>query len=113
MYIARREAGTVGFDEESADALAGVGILAVFAFELGPDDGDVGNGTGRNPHLLPVEDELRAGAACTGSHPSRIGAEARFGQAEAAKLFSSRKSWKPGAFLFVRAEGIDGVHDQR
>ena len=47
------EAGAIGLDEEAADAI-------VFVFDLGPDDGDVGDGAGGDPHLFAVEDVLVA-----------------------------------------------------
>ena len=97
------EAGTVGFDEESADPV-------VFVFDLGPDDGDVGDGAGGDPHLLAVEDVFVADFLGAGAHAAGIGAEVGFGQAEAAELFALLHRGQPGLFLLVAAEGVDRIH---
>ena len=76
------EAGAVGFDKEAADDLD-----VVFIFDLGPDDGDVGDVAGGDPHFFAIENVLFAGFAGGGGHAAGIRAEAGLGQAEAAELF--------------------------
>ena len=76
-----RETGAVGFDQEAAD-------LVVFVLDLGPDDGDVGDGAGGDPHFFAVEDVFVAVFAGAGAHAAGVGAEVGFGEAEAAELFA-------------------------
>ncbi len=59
------EAGAVCLDQESADAI-------VFVFDLGPDDGDVGEIAGGDPHLFAVENVFIAGLARGGGHAAGI-----------------------------------------
>ncbi len=100
------EAGAVFFDEEAAN-------LVVFVFHLGPDDGDVGDAAGGDPHLLAVENVLVAHFAGAGAHAAGIGAEAGFGESEAAELFALLHGGQPGLLLLFAAEGMDGIHHQR
>ncbi len=97
------EAGAVGLDKEAAD-------LIVFVLDLGPDDGDVCDVAGRDPHLFAIEDVLVAGFAGGGGHAAGIGPEAGLGEAEAAELFAFGEGGEPGVFLLVGAEGVDGIH---
>ena len=108
--VASGEAGTIGFDEEAADAPLLLGDGGVFDF--GPDDGDVGDAAGGDPHLFSVEDVVVAVFACAGSHASGVGAEVGFGEAEAAEFFAGGQFGKPAGFLLVGAKGVDGVHDE-
>ena len=97
------EAGAVGFHQESADAL-------VFVFHLGPDDGDVGDVAGGDPHLFAVEDVFVAGLAGGGGHAAGVRSEAGLGESEAAELFAAGQGGQPGVLLLVGAEGVDGIH---
>ena len=100
------EARPVGFDEEAAN-------LVVFVFDFGPDDGDVGDGAGGDPHLLAVEDVFLARLSGAGAHAAGIGSEVRLGEAEAADLVALLHDRQPGLFLLVAAEGVNGIHRQR
>src|ERR1700687_6056414 len=51
-------------------------------------------------------------AAGGGAHTTGIGAEVRFGQAEAADRLAGRETRDPAVLLLLRAEGMDRVHDQ-
>ena len=103
VHFVGAEAGAVGFDKEAADAI-------VFVFNLGPDDGDVGDVAGGDPHLFAVENVLVAGLARGGGHAAGIRAEAGLGEAEAAELLAAGERGEPGVLLLVGAEGVDGVH---
>jgi hypothetical protein len=100
------EAGAICFDEEAADAI-------VLVFNFGPDDSDVGDGAGGDPHLFAVENVAVAGFAGGSGHAAGVGAEAGFGEAEAAELFAFSERGEPGVLLVFRAEGVDGIHDER
>ena len=78
-----------------------------------PDDGDVGDGAGGDPHLLAVEDVLVADLARAGAHAARVRSEVRLGEAEAAELFAGGELRQPVVLLLVGSEGEDGIHDQR
>jgi hypothetical protein len=91
--IVGAEAGAVGFDQEAADF--------VFFFDLGPDDGDVGDGAGGDPHLFAVEDVFVAVFAGAGGHAAGVGAEAGLGEAEAAELFAGGELGEPFLLLLV------------
>ena len=93
------------FDEEAAN-------LVVFVFHFGPDDGDVGDGAGGDPHLLAVENVFVADLAGARAHAAGIGAEAGFGESEAAELFALLHRRQPGLFLLLAAEVVDGIHAQ-
>ena len=64
--------------------------MIVFVGDLGPDDGNVGDGAGSDPHLLAEEDISVAVFAGAGAHPARVGAGVGFGEAEAAEDFALR-----------------------
>ncbi len=110
MDIPGAEAGAVGFDEEAAD---GAVFLPVIAVGFGPDDGDVGDGAGGDPHFFAVEDVLIAAAVGAGAHAAGVGAEVGLGQAEAAELFAGGHFREPEVLLVIGAEGVDGIHDER
>jgi hypothetical protein len=71
------KAGAVGLNQEAADGLVSGGI--VFGRNLGPDDGDVSDGAGGDPHFFAVEDVLITGFAGSGCHASGIRSEAWLG----------------------------------
>ncbi len=100
------EAGTIGFDQEAAN-------LVVFIFDLSPDHGDVGDGSGSDPHLFAVQDVLFANLRRPRPHAARIRSEVRFSQSEAAKLFAFLHRGQPCAFLLLGAEGVYRIHHQR
>ena len=77
MDILRGETGSIFFNQESAN-------LVVFVFNFRPDHGDVGDGTGSDPHLLAVEDVFVANFARARLHAAGVRAEARLRQPEAA-----------------------------
>ena len=86
MDVAGGEAGTVGLDEEASDApllLRDGGI-----FDLGPDDGDIGDAAGGDPHLFAVQDVVVTIFAGASAHTAGIGAKVWLGEAEAAELFA-------------------------
>src|SRR5947207_11847162 len=102
MNIFGAEAGTIGFHQKSAD-------LVVFIFYFGPDDSDVGDGAGGDPHFLAVQHVLFSGFAGAGAHSAWVGTEVRLGQAKTAKLFALLQSWNPFLFLLFAANGVNGV----
>src|SRR5580700_11824048 len=106
MNVVGLESRAVFFDEEPAN-------LVVLVFHLGPDDGNVGDAAGGDPHLLAVENVFVAHLAGAGSHAAGIGAETGLGESEAAELFALLHGWQPGLLLLFTAEGMDGIHDQR
>src|SRR5208282_5372059 len=63
-------------------------------------------------HFFAVEHVLAALFQSAGEHAARVGAELRFGEAEAADGFSLLKKRQPSVFLGIAAEGVDGVHYQ-
>ena len=65
MYVLRRKAGTISFYYEAAD-------FAVVLFALGPNNGDVCDRTGGDPHLLTVKDVFIAFAHGAGLHSAGI-----------------------------------------
>src|SRR5262249_21201563 len=103
VYVPRFEARSSFFDEETAD-------FVIFA--LGPHDGDVGDGAAGDPHFFAVEDVLVSFFNGAREHTAGVGAELRFGQAEAADLFSLLEQREPFLFLRVAAERIDRIHHE-
>src|ERR1700733_3977406 len=106
MDVVGLEAGAVLFDEEATN-------LVVLVFHLGPDDGNVGDAAGSDPHLLAVENILFAYFAGAGTHAAGIGTEAGFGESEASKLFPFLHRGQPSLLLFFAPKGMDGVHHER
>src|SRR6266702_5031588 len=105
MHLVRSEARPVGLHQEAANT-------ALFLFHPCPDHGYICDVAGRDPHLLAIENVLIADFSGRGSHAPGVGSEARLGQAEAAQHFSARQRREPRALLFVRAESVNGIHDQ-
>ena len=105
MNVGGLESGPVGLDDEAADQV-------VLVLHFRPDDGDVGDGAGGDPHLLAVQDVLVAVFAGAGAHGRRIRAGVGLGQAEAAKNFAQRHLGQVFLLLFLAAEGVDGIHAQ-
>src|SRR5208282_1067668 len=95
----------VFFHEEAAN-------LVVLVFHLSPDDGDVGDAARGDPHLFAIENVFVAHFAGAGFHAPGIGAEAGFGESEAAELFAFLHGGQPGLLLLFAAEFIDWVHDE-
>ena len=87
--------------------------MSFFVLYLGPDDGDVGDGAGGDPHLFAVEHVLVADFAGAGAHAAGVGAEVGLGEAEAAELLAGGQLRQPVVLLLVGAEGVDRIHDQR
>lgn len=106
MDVFGLEAGAVGFDEEAADTI-------VFVFELGPDDGDVGDAAVGDPHFFAVEDVAAGSFAGACAHAAGVGAEVGFSKAEAADFFAGGEGGQPLVLLLFCAEGVDGIHDER
>ena len=96
--------GRVGGDDETADAVVG----------LGPDDGDVGDGAVGDPHLAAVEDPVAAVAAGAGAHAAGVGAGVGLGETEAADRLPRRHAAAATRFFCSsRAPAPDGEHGQR
>src|ERR1019366_939022 len=105
VYFVGFEAGAIGLDEGATDEI-------VLVFNLRPDHGDVGNVARGDPHLFAVEDVFVADFAGGGCHAAGVGAEAGFGQSEAAEFFAFGESGQPGVLLFIGTEGVNGIHDE-
>ena len=99
------ESGAIRLDEESANAI-------LFVFHLCPDDRDVGDRAGGDPHLLAVDDVLIADFAGAGAHAAGIRSEIGLSQTEAAELLAFLHRRQPGFFLLVAAKFVDRIHAQ-
>ena len=103
MDVVGFEAGAVGFDQEAANAI-------VLVFDFGPDDRDIGDGAGGDPHFFAINHVFGADFFGPGAHAAGVRAEVGFGQAEAAELFSLLHRRQPGLLLFVAPELVNGIH---
>ena len=72
MNILGAKTEAIGFHQKSPD-------LVVFIFYFGPDDSDVGDGTGGDPHFLAVQYVLFSDLAGAGAHSAGVGTEVRLG----------------------------------
>ena len=97
------ESRKVGLHDEAAN-------FVFLIFQLGPDNGDIGNGSGSDPHLLAIEHVAIANFFAARADAAGIGAEARLGQSEAADFFPFLQRRQPLLFLLVAAEGVNGIH---
>ena len=82
-------------------------------FRFGPDDGHVREGAVGDPHFFAVEDVLVSFFHGASEHAAGVGAELRFGEAEAADGLAGLEKGEPVVFLRLAAEGADRVHDER
>ena len=102
LVVFRAEPGRSFLHQEPGD----------LAVQLCPDECKVRESAVRDPGLGPVEDvpvPLFDGAR---DHPRRVGPVVGFGQPKAADLLSPRHRRQPSLLLLLRAEGVDGEHDQ-
>src|SRR5215469_18842139 len=90
VYVPGFEAARAFCDEEAAD-------LVVFRF--GPDDGYVSEGAVGDPHFFAVEDVLVSFFHGASEHAAWVGAELRFGEAEAADGLAGLQKGQPMVFL--------------
>src|ERR1700728_396977 len=103
MDVVGFESGAVGFDQEAANAI-------VLVFDFGPDDRDIGDGAGGDPHFFAINHVFGADFFGPGAHAAGVRAEVGFGQAEAAELFSLLHRRQPGLLLFVAPELVNWIH---
>ena len=82
-------------------------------FRFGPDDGHVREGAVGDPHFFAVEDVLVSFFHGASEHAAGVGAELRFGEAEAADGLAGLEKGEPAVFLRLAAVGADRVHDKR
>ena len=106
MDVGGLESGPVGLDDEAANQV-------VLVLHLRPDDGDVGDRAGGDPHLLAVQHVAVAVLARAGAHRAGIRAGIRLGQPEAAENLALRHLRQILLLLLLAAEGVDGIHAQR
>src|SRR5271169_4884033 len=81
MYVSGLESGPVGLDNEAANPI-------VFVLNFRPDNSNVGDGAGYDPHFLAVQNVAVAVLARACAHGAGIGACIRLGQPEAAENFT-------------------------
>src|ERR1035438_8905262 len=93
---------SVSFHEEAADAV-------FFVFHLRPDDGDVSDGSRRDPHLLAVNHVFAADFLGARAHAAGVRSEVGLGQAETAKLLALLHWRKPCLLLLLAAEFVNRV----
>src|SRR5512140_1483086 len=105
MHVVGFESWGVGGNDEAANAI-------VFVFNLGPDDGDVGDGAGGDPHFLAVQDVAVTVFLGARAHGSGIGGGVGLGEAEAAEDLSLGHLGQVLLLLLFAAEGVDGIHAQ-
>ena len=105
MYVIGFEAGTIGLYQESADTI-------LFVLHLCPDDRDIGDGAGGDPHLLTVDHILIAHLARTGAHAAWVRTEVGLSQPEASQLFPFLHGRQPVVLLLVTAKLVNRIHDQ-
>src|SRR5437763_642462 len=103
MDVLSTEARAISLDQEPAN-------IVVFVLQLRPDDRDISDGAGGDPHLLAVENVFVSNLTSARPHASGIGPEVGLGQPKAAKLFATSECGKPSLFLFLGAELVNGIH---
>ena len=106
MNIVGGKSRTVRLNQKPAN-------LVVFVFNLGPDDRNIGDGAGSDPHFLAVENIFVADFTGAGQHPSGIRSESGLGKPEAAKLFALLHGRQPSFLLLLAAKFIDRIHAKR
>src|SRR5271168_1317849 len=104
MNVFRAETGAVGLDQESANRV-------IFVLHFGPDDGNIGDRAGSDPHLFAVEDIFISNFAGAGSHTAWIRTKIWLGESEAAELLSFLHCRQPGLLLLVAPKRVNGIHD--
>src|SRR5690606_30026794 len=79
----------------------------------GPDDGDVGHRTVRDPHLRAIQYPAITIATRRRDHAGRIGAVIGLREAEAADDLATGHPREIPLLLLFASERVDGIHAER
>ena len=88
------------------------GVFALDVSQLGPDEGEVGDGGVGDPHFVAVEQVSAVDGARDGAHGAWIAAAVGLGESKATDFFAPGEPREPPDLLCLRPKGADREHNQ-